>query len=75
MKKYDFVKVKELKDLNTFYKKVGKHFIGARAMVIGIDNIRYDDYTIELCFFNEELQELAMEEGFDYWRKDELELI
>lgn len=75
MKKYDFVKVKELKELNKYYGKAGEHFIGAKAMVIGVDDIRGDDYTIELCFFNQELQELAMEEGFDYWKREELELM
>ncbi len=44
-------------------------------MIIDINTSIADGYCIELCFFNQGLQELAMEEGFDYWKEEELELM
>ncbi len=75
MQKYDFVEVVELIDTNSSYEEIGQVFIGKKAMIIDINTSIADGYCIELCFFNQELQELAMEEGFDYWKEEELELI
>ena len=70
MKRYDFYKVEH----DESYNNVGKHLLGECAMVIGIDK-RTKDFQIELCFFNMSLQSLAMDNGFDYWDEDQLEVI
>ena len=75
MKKYDFVKVIDYhKSDDESYNNVGKYLLGEYAMIIGIDK-RTNDYQIEICFFNMNLQSLAMEYGFDYWDESELEVI
>lgn len=81
MKKYDIVTIIDFyndKD-DEEYMDIGKKFIGENAMIIGFYNgepSKFDsEYDIEICFFNQELQELAMEYGFDWWDKTELELL
>ena len=76
MKKYDFVKVidfyRDEEDIP--YTTVGEGLIGEYAMVIGRDT-RYEGDPIEICFFNMNLQRLAMEYEFDWWDENELEVI
>lgn len=82
IKKYDFVKVIDFYKENhedKEYLEVGKQLVGSNAMVIGFysgDKLsELSDYDVEICFFNQELQELAMEYGFDYWDVTELEVL
>ena len=83
MEKYDFVKVIDFyndEGLSEEYMGVGRALVGNNAMVIGFYSggsrpSAYSDYDVEICFFDQELQELAMEYGFDYWDITELEVI
>lgn len=76
MKKYDFVKVIDFyrDDEDAEYTEVGKRLIGEYAMVINRDK-RCEGHPLEICFFDMELQKLAMDNGFDYWDETELEVI
>ena len=82
IRKYDFVKVIDfLEDKeDEEYMEVGKKLVGENAMVIGFYSggnkpSEFSDYDVEICFFDEELQKMAMDNGFDYWDVSELEVI
>ena len=58
-----------------FKEEIMEKYVGEEAIIIEVDKTPYYPYPYAIVFFSKSLQLEAMDEGIDWWREEDLELI